>query len=126
MLQTYKKGARAERELIGHFDQRGFSVIRAAGSGGNSLSPDILIFKHGMQYAIESKAHEKEHLHLDKDQFLTMRKWEENTGITSLIGWKRNRKPWSFLRLSLFEENEKSFAISWKTAESMGMRLDEF
>jgi|SRR3989338_2177220 len=126
MFQTYKKGARAERELIDHFDQKGFCVIRAAGSGGNSLSPDLLIFKRGIQYAIEAKAWEKEYLHLNKDQFLNMVKWEEVTGITSIIGWKRNRKPWVFLGLSLFEENKKSFAISWEKAELIGKKLEEF
>ena len=126
MIKSYIKGARAERELIDYFDQHGFCVIRAAGSGGNSLSPDILIFKKGMQYAIEAKAWEKENLNLNKDQFSNMQRWEEVSGITSLIAWKRNRKPWVFLGLGLFDENEKSFAISWEKAEMIGKKLEEF
>jgi len=55
-MTTYQKGTRAEHELIDYFDQNGFCVIRAAGSGVSSLSPDILVFKRGLQYAIEAKA----------------------------------------------------------------------
>jgi len=124
-MTTYQKGSRAERELINHFSANGFSVIRAAGSGVNSLCPDILVFKHGVQYAIESKAWEKEHLNLDKAQFLNLRKWEENTGITCLIAWRRNRIGWRFIPISIFQETPKSFSLNWKTAESMGKQLNE-
>ncbi len=128
MALHYAKGSRAERELIDFFSSNGFSVIRAAGSGVSSLCPDILVFKRGMQYAIEAKAWEKENLNIDKDQFLNLKRWEENTGITSYIGWRRDRKEWVFVPLSIFEqtEKEKSFSISWKRAEAMGKRLNEF
>lgn len=128
MTLHYAKGSRAERELIEFFSSNGFSVIRAAGSGVSSLSPDILVFKRGMQYAIEAKAWENENLNVDAGQFLNLKKWEENTGITSYIAWRRNRKEWVFIPLSIFEQTEKgkSFAISWKYAEAMGKRLNEF
>lgn len=126
MVQTYKKGSRAERELIDFFSKNGFSVIRAAGSGVNSLSPDILVFKRGMQFAFEAKAWEKENLGIDRSQFLNLRKWEENTGINCLIAWRRNRKPWLFLPLSVFQENQKSFGFPWKKAEMIGKKLQEF
>jgi Holliday junction resolvase len=126
MALHYAKGSRAERELIEIFSSNGFSVIRAAGSGVSSLCPDILVFKRGMQYAIEAKAWETEHLHLDKDQFLGLKKWEENTGITTYVGWRRNRKDWIFIPPSIFEEREKSFTLSWKRAEGIGRKLSEF
>ena len=55
---TYRKGARAERELINFFSGRGFAVIRAAGSGVNSLSPDLLAFRRGSQHAIGGTSRE--------------------------------------------------------------------
>lgn len=122
---NYGKGSRAERELINFFSEKGFSVIRAAGSGVSSLSPDLLVFKRGKQYAIESKAWEKENLNIDRDQFIGLKNWEENTGITAYIGWRRNREPWYFLPLSLFEENAHSFAISWKQTLMVGRKLEE-
>lgn len=125
MVQTYRKGSRAERELIDAFSKKGYSVIRAAGSGVNSESPDILVFKRGFQYAIEAKAWEKENLNIPRSQFLLMKKWEDNTGITSFVGWRRNRMPWYFVPLSIFKENAKSFAITWKQTRMIGRTLEE-
>ncbi|MFH1222385.1 MAG: Holliday junction resolvase Hjc [Candidatus Micrarchaeota archaeon] len=125
MFHTYAKGSRAERELIDYFSSHGFSVIRAAGSGVSSLCPDLLAFRHGLQYAIESKAIEKNNLGIDREQFLGHKKWEENTGITTYVAWRRNREPWIFIPMSVFEENEKSFSISWKKANMIGRKLEE-
>jgi Holliday junction resolvase len=122
---TYKKGARAEHELIDYFDSHGFSVIRAAGSGVSSLSPDILVFKRGLQYAFEAKAHETENLSLDKEQVIGLRKWEENTGITAYVGWRRNREPWYFIPLSVLKENDKTFSMNWKQAQLIGRKIEE-
>ncbi|MBI2079220.1 hypothetical protein HYT84_00525 [Candidatus Micrarchaeota archaeon] len=124
-MTKYSKGSKAERELITYFSEKGFSVIRAAGSGVSSLSPDILIFKHGTNYAIESKAWENEYLHIQKDQFLGLKNWEDNTGINALVAWRRNREPWLFIPLSVFEENKKSFAINWEKAQMIGKKIEE-
>ncbi len=126
MMLCYRKGSRAERELIDHFSTNGFCVIRAAGSGVNSLSPDILIFKRGMQFGIEAKAWEKDNLNIDREQFLNLRRWEDVSGITCYVGWRRNREPWYFLSLGVFKENEKSFAINWTNAQGLGKKLEEF
>ncbi|MFH1785963.1 MAG: Holliday junction resolvase Hjc [Candidatus Micrarchaeota archaeon] len=125
-MLTYRKGSRAERELIDYFSTKEFCVIRAAGSGVNSLSPDILVFRRGVQIGIEAKAWEKENLNIDRDQFLNLKKWEEISGITCYVGWRRSRKPWIFLPLGIFKENNKSFAINWETAVSLGKKIEEF
>ncbi len=125
MWRTYIKVARAERELINFFSENNFSVIRAAGSGVSSLSPDLLAFRRGKQYAFESKAWEKEYLHIKKDQFIGLKEWEENTGITSYVAWRRSREPWYFIPLSVFKENKGSFAISWKDAQLIGRKLSD-
>lgn len=124
-MYGYGKGSRAERELIHFFSQHGYSVIRAAGSGVSSLSPDLLMFKRGNQYAIEAKAHETENLGLDKEQFLGLKQWEENTGITTLVGWRRNREEWLFIPLSVFNEKEKSFTLNWERAQMVGRKKEE-
>lgn len=125
-MLTYRKGSRAERELIDHFSTRGFCVIRAAGSGVNSLSPDILVFKRGMQFGIEAKAHEKENLGIDREQFDNLKRWEDISGINCYVGWRRNREPWYFLPLALFKENEKTYSINWENAQALGKKLEEF
>jgi holliday junction resolvase Hjr len=125
-MLTYRKGSRAERELIDHFSTKGFCVIRAAGSGVNSLSPDILVFKRGMQFGIEAKAIEKENLNIAREQFDNLKRWEDVSGINCFIGWRRNREPWYFLPLSLFKESPKSYGINWENAQSLGRKLEEF
>jgi Holliday junction resolvase len=125
LMLTYRKGSRAERELIDHFSANGFCVIRAAGSGVNSLSPDILVFRRGMQFGIEAKAHETQNLGIGREQFLNLRRWEEVSGINCYIGWRRNREPWYFIPLPLFRENGKTFSINWGNASGLGKRLEE-
>lgn len=124
-MYMYAKGSRAERELIHYFTEQGYSVIRAAGSGVNSLSPDLLLFKRGNQYAIEAKAHETQNLGLDREQFLGLKRWEENTGITTLVGWRRNSEEWLFVPLSVFKENEKTFTLNWERAKLSGRKKEE-
>lgn len=125
MVLSYRKGSRAEHELIHHFSDNGYCVIRAAGSGVNSLSPDILVFKRGNQVAIEAKAIEKENLNIDREQFENMKKWEEVTGITCYVGWRRSRKPWLFIPLAIFKESRKSFGINYTKAEMIGRKLED-
>jgi len=124
-MLTYRKGARAERELIDHFSEKGFCVIRAAGSGVNSLSPDILVFRRGVQFGIEAKAWEKENLNIERGQFENLKRWEDVSGINCFIGWRRNREPWYFVPLAVFKENEKTFAINWGNAKAIGKTLEE-
>ena len=125
-MRTYRKGSRAERELIDYFSTRDFCVIRAAGSGVNSLSPDILVFKRGVQLGIEAKAWEKENLNIDREQFENLRNWEETSGISCVIGWRRNRQPWYLIPLALFKESEKSFGINWRNAQALGKKPEEY
>jgi Holliday junction resolvase len=81
-----------------------------------------------MQYAIEAKAWERTSLHIDRKQFLNLKRWEENTGINCYVGWRRNRKGWLFIPLSMFEETSKgkNFGLSWEKAEKIGKKLNEF
>ena len=118
MVSTYRKGARAERELIKQFSEKGFEVIRAAGSGGNSLSPDILVFRKGKQYAFECKAWDTTSLSLKSLQIDNLKRWEETTGITTMVAWRVSRRGWRFIPLHLLNKTEKGYSVSWKTAEN--------
>ena len=122
---TYKKGARAERELIHFFSENGFEVIRAAGSGVNSLSPDLLAFKKGRQYAIECKAWESGSLSFEKEKVAGMLRWEEVTGITYYIGWRVNREGWFIFPVHLLEEQAKTFTITLARAKLAGRKPEE-
>ena len=122
---TYVKGARAERELIHYFTEKGFAVIRAAGSGVNSLSPDLLAFKAGKQYAIECKAWDKTSLSFEKEKVLQMKKWEEITGITYLVGWRVSREGWYFFPVHLLEEQGKTYTMTLAKARLAGRKQEE-
>ncbi|MEM4634006.1 MAG: Holliday junction resolvase Hjc [Candidatus Anstonellaceae archaeon] len=122
---TYRKGARAERELIHFFVKNGFAVVRAAGSGVNSLSPDILAFKGGKQYAIECKAWNSSSLSFDKQKVASMKAWEETTGITYLIGWRLQREGWLFFPVHILDEQAKNFTITLSKAKLAGKKLEE-
>ncbi|MCX8196912.1 MAG: Holliday junction resolvase Hjc [Candidatus Micrarchaeota archaeon] len=125
MARAYSKGARVERELLHFFSGNGFEVVRSAGSGVNSLSPDLLVFRHARQYAIECKAWEKPYLSFEKEKVAQMKRWEERTGITYLIAWKQNRKEWLFFPIHFLDEQEKSFTISLSKAKLIGQKLDD-
>ncbi|MCX6777819.1 MAG: Holliday junction resolvase Hjc [Candidatus Micrarchaeota archaeon] len=122
---TYAKGARTERELISIFSDAGYSVIRAAGSGVNSLSPDLLAFKRTKQYAFECKAWESGSLSIEKSRFERLRTWEDNTGITTFIAWRVNRVGWRFVYLREFEEKEKNFTVTWTRAMEIDRKIEE-
>ena len=124
-FRTYVKGARAERELIHYFTLKGFAVMRAAGSGVNSLSPDLLAFKAGRQYAIECKAWDSGSLSFPKERVAQMNAWAETTGITYLIGWRVSRDGWYFLPLHSLEEQGKNFTITLSKARLIGQKLEE-
>ncbi|MGB9614645.1 MAG: Holliday junction resolvase Hjc [Fervidobacterium sp.] len=124
-MYRYKKGARNERELIHLFEEKGYSVVRSAGSGVNAVSPDILVFKRGKQYAIECKAWNSDRIAIDHEKYESLLRWEENTGITTLIAWKMPYEGWYFAYLPEMERNEKSYSITKKRMNEINRRIDE-
>src|SRR3990167_2246744 len=68
-MAHYAKGANAERELIHLLYDRGFAVVRVAGSGKTSLPcPDIVALAPKVKLAFECKAWDKEHLNITTAQ----------------------------------------------------------
>jgi len=125
-MTRYQKGAGAERELIHVFSDAGYSVIRAAGSGVSQTSPpDILVLKHGRQFALECKAWNSRRIAIPHDKFQALKNWEENTGITTMMAWKIPYKGWRFIYLQQLKENDKSFSITLSKAEALGKSLEE-
>ncbi|MCS7109184.1 MAG: Holliday junction resolvase Hjc [Candidatus Micrarchaeota archaeon] len=124
-MYRYKKGARNERELIKIFEENGYSVVRSAGSGINSISPDILMFKRGKQYAMECKAWNSDRIAIDHEKFDALMRWEENTGITTLIAWKMPYDGWYFAYLPELERNEKSYSITKKKMMEINRKIED-
>ncbi len=111
VIFKYKKGAHFERELSKELEKVGFKVIRAAGSGSDGTSPDLIALKTTKKFAFECKAHEQS-IYLEKQKIAQYVDFENSTGLPVYIAWKVNRQSWKFFPLSFLRETEKSFVIS--------------
>jgi len=122
---SYRKGSRAEHELMDALVARGFSVIRSAGSGKGSVCPDILAFRKTEWLAFECKAVDATSLQLDREQFEGLRTWQENSGMTTYVAWRQTGGEWLFIRHDFFHENAKSYAISLDEAKRVGAKEND-
>jgi len=120
LVANYQKGARCERELIHLLAEKGFSVVRAAGSGVAGECPDILAFRRGIAYAFECKAWGSGRVALDRQHYDALKRWEDNTGITAMLAWRMDGGGWSFIYLAELEENPQSFSATKKRALEIG------
>jgi len=124
-LSNYAKGARTERELLAIFSNKGYSVIRSAGSGVNALSPDIIAVKQGKLIAVECKAWNKSSLALDKEQYEKLQEWQNNSGFATFVGWRMNGSGWYFIRLEEFEKGQNAYNITKNKVLQINRRLED-
>ncbi len=115
-MLRYVKGARGERELLGKFLENGYSVIRSAGSGVNSISPDIAVIRKGKGLAFECKAWETGRVAIEKEKYNALKNWQENTLMPTYIAWRMNGVGWFFIKLEEMDEHERSFSVTKKKA----------
>ncbi|MEK6924400.1 MAG: Holliday junction resolvase Hjc [Candidatus Micrarchaeota archaeon] len=119
----YVKGAHAERELLALLQQKGFKVVRAAGSGVQGDCPDLLALSSTRKFAVECKAWKKA-VYIDKPKFIQMEEWEKATGMPVLLAWKPHRKNWAFFPLSAMRETSQSHTVG-EGDLALGMTLEE-
>ncbi len=124
-MHRYVKGARSERELINFFYKLNYSVIRSAGSGVNSLSPDIIVIKNKQGFAFECKAWDRTSLSIDKDRYQSLVDWETNTGMSTFLAWRMNIKGWYFIKLDEMNETNKHYTVTMTKALTIGRNLDK-
>ncbi len=110
----YKKGARAERELMELLWRRGYAVVRSAGSG-NMYAPDVIAIKGGKVLAFECKAWNREVLTIEEHQVKKMKEWSDRGKIDVYIAWKRSYKGWKIVPLHLFTRGR--IVLHWREAE---------
>jgi Holliday junction resolvase - archaeal type len=123
---SYKKGTKAENELIDILNQEGFLTIRAAGSGKKKFKcPDVLAFRRIDQYGFECKAIDSDYLHVKKDQIQGLIKWQEQTNITTFIAWRKSGGIWYFIMPQYFKENKSSYSIDFETVKKYSKPLEE-
>ncbi len=120
IVHTYVKGARSERELLNRFYSHGYSVLRSAGSGVNSLGPDIIAIKDRNCLAFECKAWEKSRLSIDHEGFDKLLKWKENTKFPTYVAWRMNKIGWYFIELEEMKKGERDYSITKKRTLEIG------
>ncbi len=123
-LTRYAKGARCERELLKELHERGYSVMRAAGSGVNSLSPDLIAVKNGKGLAFECKAWDGTSLSIEKDRFQGLVDWQINTGMNTFVAWRMNGNGWFFIKLEEMKESPKNKTMTKSVAIEINRRLE--
>ena len=119
-MNRYVKGARGERELLARFYNLGYSVIRSAGSGVNSISPDILVMKGGRGFAFECKAWDKSTISIEHEKYDALKAWEENAKFPTFMAWRMNNMGWFFIRLGEMHKNGKSYSITKRRTIEIG------
>ena len=103
----YVKGAHWERELQKQFEQAGFKVVRAAGSGVAGDTPDLLVLGAVKKFAVEAKAW-KNSVYIPEARFNEMLAWQQATNLPVYVAWKPSRKEWRFFHLQALRETQKS------------------
>ena len=116
------KGTKFERELSKMLIEKGYLVVRAAGSGILQTAPDLLAFKSYEHIAFECKAWDSERLSLRPEQFNLLKSWVELAGLTVYVAWRVPRDGWFFIKLHELNENR---AISLSHARLINRRFEE-
>lgn len=121
----HAKGANAERELMHLFFERGFSVVRIAGSGTSPLpAPDIIALKRGRIVAVECKARKAMNLAVSVGQIGELLDWAGRAGAEAFVGWKIPRKGWFFLKPEQMCNTGKFFTINQMDAMGNAKSLE--
>ncbi len=119
-LSRYVKGARSERELMEMFMRNGYSVMRSAGSGVNSITPDVISYKKGRGMAFECKAWNNGSISIEPEKFDVLKRWQDNTSMETFIAWKMNNMGWFFIRLGEMSRSQKNYTVTKKNAIKIG------
>ena len=124
-MKRYSKGARGERELLNFLYSKGYSVMRAAGSGVNSLGPDIIAFKEGTGLAFECKAWNKTSISIEVEKIEKLRQWESNTRMHTFIAWRMNGSGWFFISLDEMNRTTEYYTVTRRNALSINRKVDD-
>lgn len=120
------KGTKGERELIKFFNEKGWSAIRAAGSGSSPYpAPDILAGNAVRRVAIECKVTKEQKKYFSEEEINQLKVFSERFGAESWISVKFPDEPWYFLMLEDLENTGKCWAASVELAKRKGLLIEE-
>ncbi len=105
-MKAYKKGSKAERELMKLLEDRGFTVVRIAGSGNND-KPDLLVSNGKKILAIECKSTKLLYKYIDERELENFFKFCRAFGARGWYAIRFNRIGWRFLPVESIFGNRK-------------------
>ena len=119
-MQNYRKGYRAEKELIKLLSSLDFAVLRAPKSGTDTI--DVIACKRGNIFAFECKSWAST-VRINKRQLDNLLGFSKKAGAIPVIAMKQEQKGWRFLKAEDIKENngtasenlikEKGFGIEF-------------
>jgi Holliday junction resolvase len=120
------KGANAERELLHMLSERGFAVVRVAGSGMIAeTSADLIAGNSTKKFVIECKTCKDKKRYLDKAQISDLKEFSNKFGFPPLIAVKFNRQGWWFVNPEQLEDTGKCLAISLDEIQKIGKNFED-
>ncbi|MEK6958479.1 MAG: Holliday junction resolvase Hjc [archaeon] len=124
-MAHYNKGANAERELIHTLFDKGFAVLRVAGSGVSPLpSPDVVALKDKKILAFECKAWKGQYLAIPVQTMEDEINWAKVAGAEFYVGWKIPREGWLFVKAQAFRNAGKNYMLSLEDAKKNSSVLE--
>lgn len=101
-----KKGYKAEWELFHILWDKGFAVVRVAGSGSSGMPAcDLIAGNKKKKFAIEVKVSKNHKKYVSKSQIKELCLFAENFGLVPLVIIKFYRKGWYFYRIKDLEKS---------------------
>lgn len=119
---SYRKGYKAELELVHLLSKRGFLAIRSPRSGRIGLpAPDVIAIRRGKILAFECKFIGRA-FKVPSSELEQLKQWERIGGAECYIAWKYPRRGWRFISLKhVLKRKGNLRKVDW----SGGRTLDE-
>jgi holliday junction resolvase Hjr len=126
-MKNKSKGSNAERELLFKLYDRGFAVVRVAGSGCSTLpTPDIIAVKNKLTIAIECKTKKGEYLNIKESQIQELITWENMAKCKSYVAWRVSKDCWYFIDIYSLNKTNKAHSIKKKEIIEKGLIFEDF
>jgi len=123
MVKPYKKGYRAERDLVHILAKLGYMVVRTPRSGRIGLpSPDIIAAKNGKLIVIECKSRAKG-FQIPLEQLNELKEWEDKAGAKAYVALKISRKGFFFIDLVHVMNNNGNIGKKFIEEKSIGIDM---
>ena len=123
-MTRYQKGAAAERERLNDLYGKGYSVIRAAGSGVNALGPDLVVLKGDKAIAFECKSGYESGLSIEEVQYQKMEEWQARSNFPIYVAWRINREGWFFILPGELRKTANHRVMTQREARAINRSLE--